>query len=645
MQVFEFGPYRLDTTQKLLLYRGAIVPLTPKAIEILTLLVERSGQVVTKEEIFRRVWPNTAVVEGNLTQTIFLLRKALGESGGGTDCIETIPKLGYRFVTAVQNPDAAAQANLLTDSLAVSLESGTFPGPALRKARSLAAAIAIALAATGLGYWRWTVRQPMDKALAAHRIRSIAVLPLANLSGDPAQEYFADGMTDELITMLTELRSLQVTSRTSVMRYRDSSEPLPRIAGELGVEAIVEGAVSRSGNRVRITAQLVDASTDRHLWAASYERPLSDTLSIQADIAREIARQIQLQLTPPEDARLRPRRTLDPAAQQEYLLGLYHWNRRSPADLREALEHFRKAVAIDPQYAEAFAGLADCYLVLPIYNSVSARDTMSRAIAAAQEALRLDGSLAEAHASLAYALEYDWDFSGAEREYLRAIALKPGYATAHQWYAEFLRFMNRQDEAIAQSEIAVKLDPLSPVISGEAGLAFYYRGDYAEALRRIRQAIETDPGFAPSYGNLGWVLEQTGDYSGALAAFERAETHGLEDSPWILAGIGYAYARSGDLRKARRCLNELESLARHSDEPTAQVGLLLTALGNRKEALRWYQRAFQQHDWWLLVIRVDPKLAPLQDDRNFQRLIAEIGLPPYPETQVKPGTDPAKDPE
>jgi len=620
-QTFEFGSYRLNAAQKLLLRDGAAVPLTPKAVEVLVLLVERAGQVVSKEEIFRRVWPGTAVVEGNLTQTIFMLRKALGENGAEAAHIETIPKVGYRFATLVQAPGRPDEIR----SHAIwppAPKPGWFHSPLFR----LGLVIAVALLTLGAGFGLWR-HSALHKPVPTHRIQSIAVLPLANLSSDPGQEYLAEGMTDELITMLTELRSLQVTSRTSIMRYRDSRQPLPQIAQELGVQAVVEGAVTRSGDRIRVTAELIEAATDRHLWAASYERPFSDVLAIQAEIAREIARQIQVQLSPPEEARLRARQPLDPEAQQEYLLGLYYWNRRNPADLQEALRHFQKAVAVDPGYAEAFAGLADCYLVLPIYNSVASREPMRRAKAAAQEALRVDPSLAEAHASLAYVLEYEWDFAGAEREFRRAIALKPSYATAHQWYAEFLRFMNRPDEALAQSRTAMRLDPLSPGISAEAGLAYYYRGEYAEATRRLRQAIELDPNFAPSYGNLGWVLEQTGDYDAALRAFQQARERGLDKSPWILAGIGYAYSRSGDPAKARQYLARLQSLARHSDEASTQVALLLVALGDKKEALRWYQRAYQQHDWWLLPVAVDPKLAPLREEQGFQKLLAGIGLP------------------
>jgi TolB-like protein/DNA-binding winged helix-turn-helix (wHTH) protein/Tfp pilus assembly protein PilF len=618
---FAFGPYRLSSTQKILLRRGTVVPLTPKAIEILLVLVERAGEVVGKDEVFRRVWPGTTVVEANLTQTIFILRKALAAPGDATTYIETIPKLGYRFVAPVHTFEEAAAGDA-DRPMAVSAA----PAAPLRS-RAVAALVIAGIAALGgAGWGAWRARAKPVPPAGAARIRSIAVLPLANLSGDPSQQYFADGMTDELITMLTELHMLDVTSRTSSAQYRNTTRPLPQIARELGVDAVVEGAVASAGGRVRINAQLIDARSDRHLWAASYERPVADALVIQADIAREIARQIQVQLSPAEDARLH-RRPLDPGAQQEYLLGRYTWNRRNPADLAQAVEHFQRAAAIDPRYAEAFAGLADAYAVLPIYNSTSARSAMARAKAAAEEALRLDPALAEAHTSLAHVLEYEWDFAGAEREYRRAIALKPAYALAHQWYAEFLRLMNREGEAIAESAVSMRLDPLSPLIAVEAALPYYYRGDYDEAVRRLRRAIQMDPAFGAAYGNLGWVLEQQGKYAEALDAFDQANRHGLEGSPWIMGGTGWAYARSGDTARARDQLARLERLARTSDEPAAQVALVLVALGREDEALRWYERAFRQHDWWMLTIGVDPKLSPVRDSAPFQRLMTEIGLP------------------
>lgn len=606
--VFEFGPYRLDAAHRVLRRNGAAVPLTPKAVELLLLLVERAGEVVAKDDIFRRVWPHTTVVEGNLTQTAFVLRKALGTPGDRETYVETVPRIGYRFVGPVRR--SAHDRPAAID---------------IRAVLTIAGAV-VAITAVVLGLRVFRARRPANTEPAPHPIRSIAVLPVANLSGDPSQDVVADGLMDEVITVLSATRALDVTSRTSTTRYRGTSKSLPQIAQELGVDAVVEGALTRSGNLLRITARLIEGGSDRDLWAGSYEGPVSDAFVVEADVAREIARQILAQIDP-SAAHLRPRRVLDPGAQQESMLGRYYWNRRNPDDLHRALLHLQRAVAIDPQYAEAFAALADCYIVLPIYDSTSARKAMVRAKAAAQESLRLDSSLGGAHAALAYVLEYEWDFAGAEREYRQAIAIDPSDATAHQWYGEFLRLMNRQNEAIGQSTIAMRLDPLSPMIAVEAALPYYYRGDYQDAVRRLRSALRMDPEFGATYGNLGWVLEQAGDYTGALRAFEQARKHGLARAPWVLSGMGWAYARSGDLAQARAQLKQLESLAEQSDGSAAQVAMLLVALGDHAAALRWYDRALRRHEWWMLTIGVDPKLASLRADPAFRRLVDSIGLP------------------
>jgi TolB-like protein/DNA-binding winged helix-turn-helix (wHTH) protein/Flp pilus assembly protein TadD len=634
--VYSFGPFRLDPLERQLVKQDRLIALPPKAFDTLLALVERSGHLVTKDQLLRQVWPSTFVEEATLAKNIFTVRKALNGQTNGSPYIETIPKIGYRFVVPVETlsqngngtaptalPDGHDQEKEPISAAAVV----AYVGPRRNWLTPVAAIAILAMAAVSYASLRLITEWKHATRTPSHRIQSVAVLPLQNLSGDSSQEYFADGMTDELITMLAELRSVQVTSRTSTSRYRQTSERLSKIADELHVDAIVEGAVLRSGDHVRVTVQLIEGSTDRHLWATSYDRPTSDALALQADIARDVARQIQAEITPPEEARLRIRRHTDPEAQEEYLLGRYYWNRRNSVDLKLAIQHFQKAVSIDNNYAAAYAGLADCYLVLPIFSSEPSRDAMLRGKAAAQQAVRLDDSLGEAHTSLAYALEYDWDFNGSQREYLRALALSPGYATAHHWYGGFLAFMNRQDEALEQYQLAMKLDPLSPVINMEAALPYYYRGQSDEAIRRLREALKIDPTFGTTHGQIGWILEENGDYQGALQEFRKAKKCGLSDAPWIAQGMAWVYARSGDKKQARTYLSQFQSLAKRPGQSAAYVASLFFVLGERNRAIQWYQRSYRQHDSDLIGIGIAPPIAALRDDPRFQELIRRVGLP------------------
>jgi TolB-like protein/Tfp pilus assembly protein PilF/predicted Ser/Thr protein kinase len=421
-------------------------------------------------------------------------------------------------------------------------------GPPLpRHSLALAAAAIVAVLAVPLAL---NVAGLRDRLLgragpSAPKIQSIAVLPLANLSGDPEQEYFADGMTDELITNLSKIRALRVISRTSVMGYKGAKKPLPEIARELNVDAVVEGSVLRLGDRVRITAQLLHAPTDRHLWAESYERDLRDVLALQSEVAKAVAREIKIVVSPQEQARLASARPVNPEAYRLCLLGRFHWNKRTEEGFKNAIDQFQRAIEIDPAYAPAYAGLADSYILLSNNGFLPAKEAMPRGKAAAHKALEIDESLAEAHTSLAFACTvYDWDWAACEKEYKRAIELNPNYATAHHWYGDYLSDVRRHAEAIAELQRAQQLDPLSPQISACLGFRYTCARQYQEAIRRLQNTVSLFPDFAGAHRWLGATYQAIGVYPEATVAYQKARSLSGA-SPAEVAALGEAYAKGG----------------------------------------------------------------------------------------------------
>jgi len=463
---------------------------------------------------------------------------------------------------------------------------------------------------------------------AVPKIESIAVLPLANLSGDPEQEYFADGMTEELITNLGKISALRVISRTSVMRYKGTKKPLPEIARELNVDAVVEGTVQRSGNRVRITANLLHAPTDQHLWAESYERDLRDTLALQSEVAQDITNKIQIKVTPQQQARLASARPVNPEAHELYLKGRYEWNKRTEQGLKKGLQYFEEAIAKDPNYAPAYAGLADSYHLLADSGFLPARDVDPKAKAAALKALEIDGDLADAHASLAILLaDFDRDWTSAEREYRRAIELNPGYATAHHFYALLLSALARHDEALREIEEARKLDPLSVRINANVGLVLYFARRYDAAIEQVRKALELEPNDEASHEYLGWAYLQKGMHQEAVAEFQKAANQ-RSGALAPLAGLAEAYAIAGKRDDAHRLLNQLKALSGQTHVVPYLIADIYVGLGEREEAFAWLERAFEAHDPPLVWLKVDPDLDPLRSAPRFQDLLRRMNFPP-----------------
>jgi TolB-like protein len=461
------------------------------------------------------------------------------------------------------------------------------------------------------------------------KIESIAVLPLANLSGDPEQEYFADGMTEELITNLGKISALRVISRTSVMRYKKTEKPLPQIARELGVDGIVEGSVLRVGDRVRITAQLIQAEQERHLWAESYERDLRDVLALQSEVARAIANEIRLKLTPQEQTRLASARPVNPEAYRLCLLGRFHWNKRTEEGFKNAIDHFQRALEIDPGYAPAYAGLADSYICLSDRGFLPPKEAIPRGKAAAQKALEIDESLAEAHTSLALAYwEYDWDWPACEREYKRAIELNPNYATAHQWYALYLSAMKRHAEALAEAQRAQQLDPLSPIISvGVALYGYFYTRQYDEAIRRLRDTLSLFPDFAVAYFSLGGAYVASGTYQEAIVAYQKARSLSGASAAEV-AALGQAYAKGGIRGYYLWELRRLREESKHRYVRAVAFAYLFAGLGEKDQAFSYLEKAYEDRDYQLNLLQISPRFDPLRSDPRFQDLLQRMNFPP-----------------
>ena len=471
-------------------------------------------------------------------------------------------------------------------------------------------------------------REETERAAYRPRIESIAVLPLENLSGDPEQDYFADGMTEALIAGLAKIRALRVISRTSVMRYKGARVALPEIARALDVNAIVEGSVLRSGNRVRITALLVDTAADRHLWAETYERDVVDILSLQSEVAQAIAGEIQVSITPQDAARFERKSAVDPEAFHAYLKGRFHWETRSEEGLRKAQRYFQEAIERDPSYAPAYAGLADYYITLGNFNLADSYEVYPKAKAAALRGLTMDPSSAEAHTSLASVKgSFEWDREGAERDFKHAIALNPNYANAHHWFADHLVSLSRFEEGMEQIARAQSLDPLSLVMSADAGGYLFYAGRHDEALAQMGKTLEIDSQFAPAYRQLGGIYEQKRMFDEAIDAFEKAKV--LSGSAtYSLTALAHTKALMGQRDEAIAMLAQLDGIAKRKYVSPYSIAAVHVALGDFDRAFEYLGRALQAHDRAMIWLKVAPRFDPIRSDPRFRAILRTVGAEP-----------------
>jgi len=627
-----FAVFEVDLRAAELTRRGRHIRLQEQPFQVLAMLLEKPGELVTREALRARIWPRTVVdFDHGINKAINKIRDALGDSAENPRFVETVARRGYRFLADVTPIDAAA------DRQPAPAPEGLAPPTDGDRAEPVDAAVPAkrsspfrARVALGLGLalvlaasvaWVLHSRSPTSS-----QIRSLAVLPLESLSGDASQDYFADGMTDALIADLGQIGALRVISRTSVMTYKRARKPLPQIARELNVDAVVEGTVLRSGERVRITAQLIRVPDETHLWAQSYEGDLQNALALQSSVARAIAEEVQVALTRREAAALQRSKTVKPEAYEAYLKGRYFWNKRSGEGLKNAIAYFGRAIDADPDYAGAYSGLADSYALLGDweYGILAPQDAFPRARAAATKALALDADLGEAHSSLAFILDlYYWDWAAAGQEYRRALALNPGYATAHQWYAWHLMLMGRNAEAIAELKRAQSLDPLSLIIGADLADALCIAHRYDESVQQSRSTIAMDPYFALAHYQLAQALAQKHEHDEAIAEFRHAI--GLSGGSAVFeSGLANAYAASGRKEEAIKILEALERRQTEGSSNGASIASIYVALGDHDRAMLWLNKALQARFNPSVLLR--PVYDPLRSDPRFQELLQRIGL-------------------
>ena len=603
---YEFGRFRLDAVGGMLFRDGERLALRPKVVEILTVLVESQGNTVTKEELLQKVWADAIVEEGTLTSHISVLRKALGEGEDGAQYIETIPKRGYRFVTPVRIIE-----NGMSQTLTAAPTRRQLPAWSSRWAKTGVGVLVAIVVLLSLGYL--PAKHFLTRSERPSGRQMIAVLPFQNLTGDPAQGFVSDGLTEEMITRLAAINhdQLAVIARTSAMTYKDTSKPANQIGQELNVTYILEGSVRRWGDRARINVQLIDARNQTHVWARDYESNVQDILILQDNVARAVAHEISLTLKLPDQVASVSR--VDPQVYELFLRGRYEWNKRTQAGLSTAISYFQQAADRDPTYAPALAGLAEAYAVLPYFSEVSADQAAAKARTAAELALRLDETLADAHAVLGFTDTMHLDLFGAEREYRRALDLNPNDATVHQWYSFVLWDLNRQSEALAELERARQLDPLSLVIITDEAAILCAAHQIDRAIGLLQKAVELDPNFADAHRTLAIAYSQKGLASQAISEASRGVA--LDPNVSEKVTLAYVYAASGKPGPARQLLAEL---AHRSSISPVHLAFVYAGLGDNDQALAYLERAYRERSFMLTNITTQAMLDPLRPDPRFQ---------------------------
>lgn len=648
-RIVRFGVFEVDLKACELRKQGLRLKLPEQPFQVLVVLLENPGEIITREELRNRLWPGDTFVDFDhgLNNAVMRLREVLGDSSENPRFVETIPRRGYRFIAPVVGPGPAFPVPATTDSEA---ESGLAPieatpqlvQRAASEATSQPASIRRRPSTTRLAIWITAILVVAGLLLAGFRYsrvnankisparnKSLIVLPIENLSGDKDQEYFADGMTDDLIANLAKIRSLRVISRSTAMAYKGTRKPLSQIASELNVDAVFEGTVLRVGNRVRITAELVQVSTDRHLWAETYESQMGDILALQNRVSSAIVNEIRINLTPEEQERLARNPAVAPEGYENYLKGRYYWNKRSDENLTRAIGYFEQATHQDPQYALAYAGLSDCYAIISaeIFGTMPAAEAAPKAKAAALRALEIDPKLSEAETSLATVkFNYDWDWSGAAAGFAKSIHDNPSYATAYQRYSLYLMAMGRPEDSMEQINKARELDPLSISINFSLGWRFYMARQYDRAIQQLRNTLEMDPSYELPHLVLGLSYAQKRDFGLAIPELRKAVelSHG---TPLMTSALANAYARSGNKAEAERLLADLISESKKQYVSPYYFAVLYVGLGKPEEAIDWLEKAFADRSNGMVFLKVEPELDDLRSNPRFVTLQQKLNFP------------------
>jgi TolB-like protein/DNA-binding winged helix-turn-helix (wHTH) protein/Tfp pilus assembly protein PilF len=633
----KFGEdFEFDSRACRLRRSGRVLKLERIPMEILAVLVEQRGQLVSREHIVERIWGKDVFLDtdNSINGAIRKVRQALRDNAEEPRFIQTVTGRGYRFIAPITDPEVQGPVVVPEPQPLPQVQIQPQPQIAepltIKPARSRQRAvfvISIALIVALVAYL-WSRSQTRPSGSKGQRM--LAVLPFENLTGDPSQDYFSDGMTEEMIARLGSLdpQHLGVIARTSVMQYKHNKEPLDQIARELGVQYALEGSVRRDSGRLRITAQLIQAKDQTRLWARQYDREPGNVLGIQSEIAQQIANEIQFQIGSNERTKSTPQAALSPsesAAYELYLKGRYFSNKRTAQGLRQANQYFQQAVARDPQYAPAYAGLAESYALMGGYTGSPQIEFIPKARAAAKRALELDERLPEAHTALAViAQNYDWDWVTAEKEYRRAIQLNPNYATGHHWYAECLALQGRFGEAFPEIESARQLDPLSLIIATDYGAILYFSRQYDRAIEQFHSVLDMEPNF-PRAHMLVWAYTQKASFADALADAEAWRQ--ADNSPlWSWVMIAYVSGRSGDQARANLALEHLEQLETQRTLDPLSFAIAYIGTGDNNKALGWLEKAYAERSSSLTALKVDPIYDPLRGDPRFQELVRGVGL-------------------
>jgi TolB-like protein/DNA-binding winged helix-turn-helix (wHTH) protein len=629
IRIVRFGTFEADVDARELRKSGVKIKLHGQPFELLAMLLERPSEVVLREDLRQRLWPTDTFVDFDhgVNTAVNRLREALGDSAENPRFIETVPRRGYRFIAPVESRASVLPGSNAAVAATPSSEAGQATTQAMsrvpkRRAVVLAAAVVAITLLAGLSSSR--VRQRFF-GRRSPQIRSLAVLPLVNLSSDKDQDYFTDGMTEELTTDLGKIGALRVISRTSAMQYKGTKKPLPEIARELNVDALIEGTVTRSGNHLRITTNLVQAFPEKHLWAKSYESQVDDALTVQGQISEAVAREIQVQLTQNEKSLLVAARPVNPEAQDLYFRGLYTFRGRDAAESEKALDYFRRAIEKDPNYAAAYAGLADVYSDW-IPGMSRPRDLMPKAKESALKALSLDETLADAHSSLGnIELFYDWDWIAAEKEFRRTMELNPNHLWAHEWHSRGLVASGRTEEAIAEAELSLRLDP-SPLNWDYPIWVFLLARRYDLALQREQETLELEPNFSFGHFERAQIYEHTGRAREAAQEFLKAdELFGMDSKK--VAELREAIAESGAEGYWKRTLENYKETARSNYVPSVLVAATCVRLNDKECALGWLEKGYEERDDLMINLKVEPVFDRLRMEPRYQELVRRVGIP------------------
>jgi DNA-binding winged helix-turn-helix (wHTH) protein/TolB-like protein/tetratricopeptide (TPR) repeat protein len=649
---YDFGPFRVDESERLLLRGEEIVPLTPKAFEMLLVLVECSGHVLTKEELMKRVWPDSFVEEANLSHNIYKLREALGEGSNGEKYIETVPRRGYRFVAKVTNVDDSgfellveehSRARILVeedDSTYNAMVSEVIPGERgrqlleganLRRVRlsKPILMIAVAIILTGLIATSLYLRKgrQSDSARAGTELHSIAVLPFKPLVKNEGDESLEMGMADTLISRLSNIKNLTVRPFSAVRKYTRLEDEVVQAGRDLKVDAVLDGSIQKSGDRVRVSVRLVQIEGGLVVWTEQFDERLTDIFAVQDSISVRVGNQLAPKLSGEEKVGLAKPATTNAGAYLSYLKGRYFFSKFDPANHQRAAQYFNEAIAKDPNYALAYAGLADTYGSSAVNNWLPSKEAYPKAKANAKKALEIDGTLAEAHTtSGAITMFYDLDWVTAEREYKRALELNPNYPQTYEVYSYFLSSIGRLNEGIEIAKRGLQVDPLSLPLSDDTAGAYYWARRYDEAIAQCQRSIELDPNRVPAYIYLGQSYEFQGRYDEALAAYQKA-IELSERTSNILGLLGHAYAVSGRRGEALKILDELKEMSAHGYVSPYDLAMLYTGLGDKDNAINQLSRAYEERAGWIITLKVEPMFDPLRSDPRFSDLQSKMNYP------------------